>query len=144
MNFYCSFKINYSTMYASTVRVYMYLRLSVQNVSYSLLPTAYYTVDEKSSSILFDLTCTIFTLLSKFAETLIFLGQYKKISKQPNGKQWTCMSEIPFSFMCCDEMHPNNWERGAGMDQITIKTPNPKCRLYWCLIEFIDCELAPL
>jgi hypothetical protein len=25
-----------------------------------------------------------------------------------------------------------------AMDQITIKTPNPKCRLYWCLIEFID------
>ncbi len=24
------------------------------------------------------------------------------------------------------------------MDQITIKTPNPKCRLYWCSIEFID------
>ncbi len=24
------------------------------------------------------------------------------------------------------------------MDQITIKTPNPKCRFYWCLIEFID------
>ncbi len=24
------------------------------------------------------------------------------------------------------------------MDQITIKTPNPKCRLYWCLIDFID------
>jgi len=23
------------------------------------------------------------------------------------------------------------------MDQITIKTPNPKCRLYWCVIEFI-------
>jgi hypothetical protein len=23
-------------------------------------------------------------------------------------------------------------------DQITIKTPNPKCRLYWFLIEFID------
>ncbi len=23
-------------------------------------------------------------------------------------------------------------------DQITIKTPNPKCHLYWCLIEFID------
>jgi hypothetical protein len=21
------------------------------------------------------------------------------------------------------------------MDQITIKTPNPRCRLYWCLIE---------
>jgi hypothetical protein len=26
-----------------------------------------------------------------------------------------------------------------GMEQITIKTPNPKCRPYWCLIEFIDC-----
>ncbi len=25
-----------------------------------------------------------------------------------------------------------------NMDQINIKTPNPKCRLYWCLIEFID------
>ncbi len=24
------------------------------------------------------------------------------------------------------------------MDKLTIKTPNPKCRLYWCLIEFID------
>ncbi len=43
------------------------------------------------------------------------------------------------------------------MDQITLKTPNHKCRLYWCLIEFRDwrysqscwfffrssCELAP-
>ncbi len=25
-----------------------------------------------------------------------------------------------------------------GMDQIYLKTPNPKCRLYWCFIEFID------
>ncbi len=24
------------------------------------------------------------------------------------------------------------------MDQISRKTPNPKCRLYWRLIEFID------
>ncbi len=24
------------------------------------------------------------------------------------------------------------------MDQISIKTPNPKCRLYWRLIDFID------
>ncbi len=41
------------------------------------------------------------------------------------------------------------------MDELTIKEPNPKCRLHWCLIEFIDwryshvgnldssCELAP-
>jgi hypothetical protein len=27
---------------------------------------------------------------------------------------------------------------GLGMDQISIKTPNPICRLYWCLIVFID------
>jgi hypothetical protein len=25
-----------------------------------------------------------------------------------------------------------------GMDEGTIKTQNPKCRLYWCLIEFVD------
>ncbi len=25
-----------------------------------------------------------------------------------------------------------------SMDQISTKTPNPKCRLYWCLIEFRD------
>jgi len=30
----------------------------------------------------------------------------------------------------------------SGNDQITIKTPNPKCRLYWCLIEFIDCHFG--
>jgi hypothetical protein len=26
----------------------------------------------------------------------------------------------------------------SSMDQITIKTPNPECRLYWCLLDFID------
>ncbi len=31
-----------------------------------------------------------------------------------------------------------NCECNESIDQITIKTPNPKCRLYWCLIEFID------
>ncbi len=28
--------------------------------------------------------------------------------------------------------------RGAPMDQITIKTPNLKCRICWCSIEFVD------
>jgi hypothetical protein len=28
------------------------------------------------------------------------------------------------------------WE--GTMEQISIKTPNPKCRIFWCLIEFID------
>ncbi len=26
----------------------------------------------------------------------------------------------------------------SPMDEVTIKTPNPKCCLYWCLIEFIE------
>ncbi len=29
-------------------------------------------------------------------------------------------------------------ERGGSMEQITIKTPNTKCRPFWCFIEFID------
>jgi hypothetical protein len=28
--------------------------------------------------------------------------------------------------------------RHETIDQITLKTPNPKCRLYWCLTEFTD------
>ncbi len=28
--------------------------------------------------------------------------------------------------------------RAWNIDQITMKTPNTKCRLYWCLTEFID------
>ncbi len=31
-----------------------------------------------------------------------------------------------------------------SMDQITIKTPNPKCRLYWCLTEFVDWRYSQL
>ncbi len=28
-----------------------------------------------------------------------------------------------------------NKQRNGAIDQIYIKTPNPKCRLYWCQIE---------
>ncbi len=28
------------------------------------------------------------------------------------------------------------------MEQISIKTPNPKCRLFWCLIEFKGCRYS--
>ncbi len=28
--------------------------------------------------------------------------------------------------------------KGKNMDQISKKTPSPKCRLYWCLTELID------
>ncbi len=31
-----------------------------------------------------------------------------------------------------------NVAKASPMDQISIKTPNPKCRLYCCLIESID------
>jgi hypothetical protein len=33
---------------------------------------------------------------------------------------------------------PNSTSLGKIMDERTIKTSSPKCRLYWCLIEFID------
>jgi hypothetical protein len=29
-------------------------------------------------------------------------------------------------------------EYAATLGQISIKTPNPQCRLYWCFIELID------
>jgi hypothetical protein len=35
-------------------------------------------------------------------------------------------------------MVPKHKRYGIDIDQISIKTPNPKYRLYWCLIEFID------
>jgi hypothetical protein len=34
--------------------------------------------------------------------------------------------------------HSGEGLRRESMDQLSIKTPNPKCRLHWCLIEFID------
>ncbi len=38
-----------------------------------------------------------------------------------------------------DEFKPEESEEEAAEGRkITRKTPNPKCRLYWCLIEFID------
>jgi hypothetical protein len=30
------------------------------------------------------------------------------------------------------------WTMDRLMDQISIKTPNPICRLHWCLIEFVE------
>jgi hypothetical protein len=36
-------------------------------------------------------------------------------------------------------VHDNGFSAlGSTMDEITIKTPKPKCRLYWCSIEVID------
>ncbi len=40
-----------------------------------------------------------------------------------------------YTILTCVQFLP--WMKYT-MDQITIKTPNPKCRLYWCFIEFID------
>jgi hypothetical protein len=34
-------------------------------------------------------------------------------------------------------------KRANTMDEGTIKTQNPQCRLYWCLIELIDWRYSP-
>jgi hypothetical protein len=31
-----------------------------------------------------------------------------------------------------------------SMDKLTIKTPNPICGLYWCLIEFLEIQRVML
>ncbi len=39
------------------------------------------------------------------------------------------------------KLEPAGWrpqDNTQTMDYLTLKTPNPKCRLYWVLIEFID------
>jgi hypothetical protein len=38
---------------------------------------------------------------------------------------------LPLFVLCARRAGPPGLVR--DMDQITIKTPNPKCRLYWCL-----------
>jgi hypothetical protein len=50
-----------------------------------------------------------------------------------------CLLEKPFQAppSCLGLLSPKSWIV-MPMDQITIKTPNSKCRLYWCLIELID------
>ncbi len=53
---------------------------------------------------------------------------------------------VIFRYSLCQlvslSLSPSHWfARWCGsMDHITIKTPNLKCRLYWCFIEFIDCR----
>ncbi len=56
------------------------------------------------------------------------------------------MEHMGFFFPLSKILRPDNGSalglRGglffSAMDQIFIKTQIPKCRLYWCLIEFID------
>jgi hypothetical protein len=53
--------------------------------------------------------------------------------------RWNCTM---FSMTPVSPPPPSRCSVSCGsMDQITIKTPNPKCRLYWCFIEFIDLEI---
>jgi hypothetical protein len=55
-----------------------------------------------------------------------------------------CCGEPPGPGDCCGGSHHLHHQVGIPrirdpMDQITIKTPNPKGRIYWwCLVEFID------
>jgi hypothetical protein len=78
------------------------------------------------------------------------------------GESWTELQLNPQVKVNCCTVFLKSWTSEhilmvLCMDQITIKTPNPKRRLYWCLIEFRDsrysqscwyfrpsCELAPL
>ncbi len=48
---------------------------------------------------------------------------------------WIWRNDLDPSLPYVHEINKNIFE---SMDQISIKTPNPKCRLYWCLIEFVD------
>ncbi len=58
---------------------------------------------------------------------------------QENRLIW-CSS--PWEWSSCsprsEQGSPHTALRYTTMDQISIKTPNPKCRHYGCLIEFID------
>ncbi len=73
--------------------------------------------------------------------------------------RWHCIVDTDSKFI--DSVTAINVDIGkdvtTSMGEGTIKTQNPKCRLYWCLIEFIDwrhsqsclifdlsCELLPL
>ncbi len=47
---------------------------------------------------------------------------------------WVFLCETNVSSACAPVLYS-----APNMDQISKKTPNPKCRLYLCLIEFIDC-----
>ncbi len=75
-----------------------------------------------------------------------FIDDCRTISFVPACRMYTWKKhnqggEKPFlSFLnhVSREQLGNMWWWGVEVDQITKKTSNPKCRLYWCLIEFID------
>jgi hypothetical protein len=66
------------------------------------------------------------------------------------------MGMVPPLSISISVRHFTTINNAESMDQISIKTPNPNCRLYWSLIEFVVrryshvgifdpfCELAPL
>ncbi len=51
------------------------------------------------------------------------------------GSVWRRTGPVP---EWAGQHHRSHSWTGRTIDEITIKTPNPKCRLYWWLIEFID------
>jgi hypothetical protein len=62
------------------------------------------------------------------------------MAERGGDKIETCCLKITSSWLGLLSCYKFNFSGPIGwcMDQITIKTPNPKCRLYWCLIEFMD------
>ncbi len=41
-------------------------------------------------------------------------------------------------YAACDTAASRAWGDSFGSNNYSIMTPNPECRRYWCLIEFID------
>ncbi len=62
--------------------------------------------------------------------------QEQRITKTSRKYGWS--SSIKEPNFCVMPRRRLSARNGGDMDQITIKTPNPSFRLYWCLIEFID------
>ena len=73
-----------------------------------------------------------------------FRNYYRRRRGQIAAPRGPCCTDEGGRRFSTENMHCNRYRIRIeliwipyAMDQITIKTPNPKCRLYWCL-EFRD------
>ncbi len=55
-------------------------------------------------------------------------------------------SKVVYCLSCCDRFIKTSKLQNfaTSMDKGTKKTQNPKCRLYWCFVEFIDWRYSQL
>jgi hypothetical protein len=76
-----------------------------------------------------------------FIEGYAFCCRYKWFPATAiTSKASTCQVDGGNHYGCASRREEGGSKKGSvyGMDQITVKIPNAQCRLYWCLIEFID------